>query len=67
MNTKINTPAKIERIVSFWILSKMALKMFVSSEISVNISKMCIVYHSTPMKLPASVADTNIRIDKKPD
>ena len=54
-------------MVSFWILSKIALKMFVSSEISVNISKIWIVYHSTPIKLPASVADTNIRIDKKPD
>jgi hypothetical protein len=67
LNTKINIPAKIDKIVNFWILSKIALKIFVSSEISVKISNIWIVYHYTPIKLPANVAITNIKIDKNPD
>jgi hypothetical protein len=45
----------------------MALNIFVSSEMSVNISKIWIVYHSTPIKFPAKVAETKIKIDKNPD
>ena len=67
LKTKIKTPAKIDKMVSFWALSKMALKMLVNSEMSVKISKMWMVYHYTPTKLPKIVAITNIKMDKNPD
>jgi hypothetical protein len=40
LKTKIKAPARIDKIVNFWKLFKIALKMLVSSEISVKISKM---------------------------
>ncbi len=36
----MKTPAKIDNIVNFWKLLRMALKMFVNSDISVKISNM---------------------------
>jgi hypothetical protein len=45
----------------------MALKILVSSDMSVKMSNIWIVYHSTPIKFPAKVAETKIKIDKNPD
>ena len=67
LKTRMKAVARKDRKASFLKLFRMALKMLVSSDMSVKISKRWMVYHSTPTKLPIRVATTNIRIDRNPD
>ena len=67
LKTSRNTPARKERRASFLKLLRMALKMLVSSEMSVKMSKRWMVYHYTPTKFPRKVATTNMARERNPD
>ena len=60
-------PAKPLNNVKSFILFKIALNTFVSKLIPTKKSKICIVYHYTPTKLPKNDDKTNTKIDKNPD
>lgn len=67
LNTRIKQPASPLKSAKSLILSKIALKTLVKSEIPTKKSNKCIVYHSMPTKLPKNDEITKTKIDKNPD
>ena len=67
LNTKIKHPASPLNKVKSFKLFKIALKTLVSKFIPTKKSKICIVYHSTPTKLPKKDEMTKTKIVKNPD
>lgn len=67
LKTKIKQPAKPLNKAKILILLRIALNTLVKRVIPTKKSKICIVYHSTPTKLPKNEDSTKTKIDKKPD
>lgn len=67
LKTRMKQPARPLKRPRSLMLSRIALNTLVSKEIPTKKSKMCMVYHYTPTKLPKNDEATKTMIERNPD